>query len=205
MPSNAITDCPIYQVLWDFTAYWGKEVHHKYEANARWGAVNSRNRITRWYFPPRFFKHWPHVNLMLDVPKKKTVSHLTGQYGKVEFITYYLSCDSSVINYSALNMNECELQRKLFLPDGGRGNIQTLEIVEMNVGVRQPWWLRWINQDFASPHGICEHPCLVYLVCGFPSCILLHIRCNFIFSHIGVILPNGLKQTEIQKMGKSWL
>lgn len=32
-----------------------------------------------------------------------------------------------------MNMNNQEFQRRLFWPDGGRGNIQTLEIVEMTV------------------------------------------------------------------------
>lgn len=57
MPSNAITDCPIYRVLWDLAACWGKEVHHKYEVNAQRGAISGGNPITQWYFPPHFFKH----------------------------------------------------------------------------------------------------------------------------------------------------
>lgn len=54
MPSNAITDCPIYQVLWDLAAYWGERVHHKYEVNAQWGAVSGGDRITRSSSPPHF-------------------------------------------------------------------------------------------------------------------------------------------------------
>lgn len=52
MPSNTITDCPIYRVLWDLTACWGKEVHHKYEVNAQWAEIGSGNHITHRYFPP---------------------------------------------------------------------------------------------------------------------------------------------------------
>lgn len=55
MPSNAITDCPIYRVLWDLAACWGKEVHTRWMLSEVQSAVGITSHSDIFHLT--FFKH----------------------------------------------------------------------------------------------------------------------------------------------------